>query len=458
MHLQTQRLKLSIYLLSFITSVTAFQLGVKPANAGKLSITDFINECQNNGGTVTITTIGSSCSKPVRGITYFPTAKIEIDINKKQHDTQGRDPFLGKFISDNSISSFLSGASSTLNLTLDVNSSSIELFGPEIWGEPTINPNLIDGKVTLARDPVSGEIGLTDYSIRYDSFLINGVQSGINTILVRSENQFNLDFNVGTGDITAYLETITSNDLYPIGINPILDFGKVQVKVLSDNEIELVSSAENNQIIVPGVTGQPPSYPLGLAYIGTIASFDSNTGLLTFGDNLGNGLTPDVSIVSSPDGIYYSSPTNAENLVGASFAIEPLQFLGQDNSGSDLRYLFSDAKFSLSNSNGIFASGVLKNIGIETYSFGFTGDVVLDDNINFLSSPFIDKWRSNPTIQLLGPLAANSLIASSLGFTQNGTSGVDFTNLEPVPEPTSILGVLAFGILGAASTLKRKQK
>ena len=256
-----------------------------------------------------------------------------------------------------------------------------------------------------------------------------------------------------TGEINAYSEETITNDLYS-GANPILVFSNTQGQIVSDNEIQVTSN--NDPMIVPGFPGQLPSYPLGIAYIGTIASFDSNTGLLNFGDNLGDGLTADVSIVSSPDGTYDWNPTSSEALVGASFTIEPSQFLGEDNSGPDLRYLFSDSRFSLFNSDGIFASGILRNISIETYSFNFTGDIVLDENVSFLSSPFIDRWRSNPSLQLLGPLASNALIASTLGFSQNGTSGIDHVNLEPVPEPLTILGSVAALGFGAYAERKRK--
>jgi len=443
------------------TAVTA-TLGIAPAQAGKLTYRQWQDECTAAGGTISQHSYHAACVNGegrvivIRGRnTGWPFAggapNDSVNING-DHDTQGpTDPFLGVFRTNTPISSLLNGQSSQLNLSLDVNASRIELFGPEIWGEPTVTPNLIDGRISIERDSVSGNFTISDYFINFDSFPINGIESGINTISTYT-SQF--DFNLSTGEINAYSEERLTNNLYPSS-NPILSFSHTLGKIVSDYEIQVFS--DNSPFIVPGVPGQPPSYPLGMAYIATIASFDSNTGLVTFADNLGNGLISDVSIVSSPEGIYYSSPTDSEALVGARFNIEPFSFLGVDMINSYPRYIFSDARFSLFNSDGIFASGILKNISIETYSFGFTGDVVLD-NINFLSSPFIDRWRSNPTIQLLGSLASSKLITSTIDFTQNGTSGIDFTNLEPVPEPTSTLSLLALGTLGAASTIKRKLK
>ncbi|GCA77357.1 hypothetical protein MiTe_04211 [Microcystis aeruginosa NIES-2520] len=459
MQLQTRNL----YILATMSILAvSFQLEIKPAQARKITLDEFISACQAKGGGTYASRTKVDCQNPdtgdpifVFGIRAFYTVgeKDTNNVNDEQHNTQGRDPFVGTFRSVTPISDFLNGQSSNLNLSLDVNTSKIELTGPEIWGEQTLSPNLIDGNISVERNLNSGSFTIKGYSIRFDSFPINGMPSGINTI---TPNRSQFDFNLSTGKIDVYSEEEITNDLYPEA-NPILVFSYTQGQIVSDYEIQFTSN--NDPMIVPGVTGQPPSYPLGMAYIGTIASFNSNTGLLIFRDNLGNGLTPDVSIVSSPNDTYYSSPTNSETLVGASFSVEPLRFLGVDTNDSDLRYLFSDARFSLFNSNGIFASGVLRNISIETYSFGFTGDVFLDKDTNFLSSPFIDRWRSNPTIQLLGPLATNLLLASTDDFIMDGTSGIDFTNLEPkVPEPSSTLSLLALGTLGAASTFKRKLK
>lgn len=382
-----------------------------------------------------------------------------VNINPPQHDDQIVDPFRGKFISDSSIFSFGSGASSTLNLNLDTNSSSLYLIGPEIWGEPTLRPNVINGRISLERNAVSGEIQLQDFLIQYDSFSINGVDSGINTISLAPQKKYSFNINPTTGTIELKVEAITSNNLYSVDINPILNFGIAQGKILSDNEIEFVTST-NDPGIVPGVPGKPPINNLGMAYIATIASFNSQTSLLTFNDNLNNVLMPDISIVRSFDGQYFSRPTNAENLVGASYEIEPLQFLRTELGRDSFRkYFFSDARFLLSNSEGVFASGLLTNINIETNFYSFSGDVVLDKNQDFLPSPFMNIWRSNPTIQLLGPLGTESLISFTNRFTHDGTSNIDFTNLEPkVPEPSSILGLLALGSLGTGLTLKRKLK
>lgn len=369
-----------------------------------------------------------------------------IDINHKQHDDQGEDPFSGTFMSNIPISSFIAGASNELILSLNTNSSNLTLTGPEIWGEPIIKPKMIEATITVTRNPNTGAFEIIEQIFSFESFEVNGIQTGENFISNRPNSNSNFEFDLSTGTINAYNEQQLINNLYP-ETNPILIFSNNVGNIVSDFEIFI--NSDSDPMIVPGVPGEPPINNLGMAYISTIASFDSQIGLITFHDNLSNGLISDVSIVRSSDGQYFSMPTNLESLVGASFEIEPLEFLDTDL-GQDGRshYFFSDARFSLFNSEGIFASGLLTNIKIETNFYGFTGDVVLDSDQAFLSSPFMNIWRLNPTIQLLGPLATESLISSTNRFTQDGISDTDFTNLEPEPvhEPPTILGTaVAFG-------------
>lgn len=67
-----------------------------------------------------------------------------------------------------------------------------------------------------------------------------------------------------------------------------------------------------------------------------------------------------------------------------------------------------------------------------------------------------------------GPLLHKTIAVSGVAFDElrlvasgpddDGVAFIGIDNVEVVPEPTSVLGVLAFGALGAGSLLKRKKK
>lgn len=84
-----------------------------------------------------------------------------------------------------------------------------------------------------------------------------------------------------------------------------------------------------------------------------------------------------------------------------------------------------------------------------TSTFGFQitdlgSDPGLDDNTNTFSS-------TEPVVDFSSSFVSGTTSISSGGFTDHGTATA-------VPEPSSVLGVLAFGAFGAGTLLKRQLK
>ncbi len=75
---------------------------------------------------------------------------------------------------------------------------------------------------------------------------------------------------------------------------------------------------------------------------------------------------------------------------------------------------------------------------------------VLNELDAFWSGSII--WMASP----FAPVTGTTSILNGAGFTAN--ANIPVPGIATVPEPTSILGLLALGTLGAASTLKRKLK
>jgi hypothetical protein len=243
------------------------------------------------------------------------------------------------------------------------------------------------------------------------------------------------EFDPATNAFHVTFEGLLVNNLYP-KTNPISTFDDVTAFLMPNQSQLLVF--DDAPMIVPGVPGEPPINNLGMAYIPTRATFDPPSKLLTFGNDLAIGLVPDVSLVRTPEGTYVNETGSAEPVVGASFSINPLQFLGQDSTD---RFLFGDSSFSIFNSSGAFASGRLTDIGIDPLSFSFTADVTLDDVPGELFSPFIQNWAVSPTISLLGPVATLDLVSATEGFSVAGGSPTDFINASrsQVPEPSTLM-------------------
>ena len=271
------------------------------------------------------------------------------------HQDQGDEPFFGRFTSDVQLGSNLPPE---VNLTLTEGSSFI--VKPETLGGGIVNPAITDAKIGVQIGPE--EFELSEFSFGLESFDINGMASGPNTVSMRPNTSGTFQFEPTTGEFQARYEGVLVNDLYP-ETNPILFFSDVTGFVMPDQSEVLVFTTE--PMIVPGVPGEPPVDSLGMAYIPTIATFDPVSNELTFGDNLDSGLAQDVALVRTPEGMYVSDFGVVEPLIGATFLVDPLQFLGQQSMGP---YLFADSRFSIFNPQGVFATGLLTGIHIEVKS------------------------------------------------------------------------------------------
>lgn len=82
------------------------------------------------------------------------------------------------------------------------------------------------------------------------------------------------------------------------------------------------------------------------------------------------------------------------------------------------------------------------------------GDLIFFDNIS-LSGLYIIGRDGSPGFER-GRLSNNSTALSSLSFPV--TFGTAQSNVVPVPEPSSTLGLFVLGAIGAGATLKRKQQ
>lgn len=112
-------------------------------------------------------------------------------------------------------------------------------------------------------------------------------------------------------------------------------------------------------------------------------------------------------------------------------------------------------KLTLSFASGTFAVGDSLRFGIDTDGVGpsIFGFDLLDPGFDFgIAGVIASAFLSNGTS---GSATFNgvSLIAPS-----QSVAIVNIDDPEPVPEPASVLGLLAIGALGAGSSLKRKKK
>jgi len=195
-------------------------------------------------------------------------------------------------------------------------------------------------------------------------------------------------------------------------------------------------------------------------------SFDATTSILSFTDDL------IVEIINEDSTVDLS-----DSIVGAEVVVPDFTFNGITPEGEPgFKNLSEDPIIIRKNSDVFLETVVPYFIWNGSQLFGFGGDLVLsgapdgsafDGGLPDLGSDYIDDL-----ISLLTPLDFKNfftfriapdtdLVQLTENFTKSGSTG--FTNgagltQEKIPEPSSVLGLLALGTLGAASTLKRKLK
>lgn len=201
---------------------------------------------------------------------------------------------------------------------------------------------------------------------------------------------------------------------------------------------------------------------------GTVQRFDGKTGVFksTIASDLGNavGLTIDstgnIYVTSRDRGTVYKydgttlspfvSEVRAEALL---FGPDGYIYVSQNNynypsNGSILRYKTDGTPFGVggNTSDPTFISGN-GQISPQQMAFGIDGNFYFAD------------YLSNQVLRYNGSTGEFIDVFTKPGYNIEGTWGLAFSSdsSESIPEPTSALSLLALGVLGAGSLLKRKQ-
>ncbi len=107
--------------------------------------------------------------------------------------------------------------------------------------------------------------------------------------------------------------------------------------------------------------------------------------------------------------------------------------------------------FSVADSVWDFSQGLILSDVNATY-FAYTnvfGEYRSDDSGSAYGGTKLRAFYADPSNPLLQSFSGNTTAKEDIVFN---------AQFEPVPEPTSVLGVLALGALGAGSSLKRKRQ
>ncbi|HEX2473433.1 MAG TPA: hypothetical protein VHK01_01730, partial [Lacipirellulaceae bacterium] len=343
----------------------------------------------------------------------------------------GADPFYGRFTPLLPLS-LPFPAQASFRLSQGAGNAGVTIVRPGLWGGGTQDVTVLDSRVTVAHE--NGVFRLMDFETTLSPFFVNGVSSGTNRGFVPPGGQVWSSVDLAAGEFVAYAEGVIVNDLYPAS-RPIFVFQDIDGFVNFSRGGEVTAFADNEPMIIPGLPPGPIS-DRPIAWIATRARFDAATAELRLMENTDNTLLPDVSVVLQPDAVFGLGLDNTnEPLVGASMAIDPLEFLARDAEGT---FHFADAAFRLSEGDGTFVRGRLSDVHIDADELLLLAEIALDDPAGTLASPFIEAWRQQgPLGVLLGRLGVIDLLAATNDFTQTGTSQTDFIVLSiDIPEPT----------------------
>jgi hypothetical protein len=359
-----------------------------------------------------------------------PAPSLESS-NRLQTRHMGADPFYGRFTPEQPLSLPFPPQAS-FRLKQGEGNAGVTIVRPGLWGGGTQDVTVLDSRVTVAHD--NGVFHLMDFETRLSPFLVNGVSSGENRGFVPPGGKVWSSVDLAAGEFVAYAEGVIVNDLYPAS-RPIFVFQDIDGFVNFSRGGEVTAFADNEPMIIPGLPPGPIS-DRPIAWIATRARFDAATAELRLMENTDNSQLPDVSVVLMPDEVFGLGLDNtAEPLVGASLAVDPLEFLERDAEGT---FHFADAAFRVSEGDGTFVSGRLSDVHIDEDELVLLADIALDDPAGTLASQFIEAWRQQgPQGVLLGRLGVIDLLTATNDFTQTGTSQTDFIVLSiDIPEPT----------------------
>jgi hypothetical protein len=351
----------------------------------------------------------------------------------------GGEPYYGRYISPTPIAFPLPAH---VDLTLDSTTATSSFLRPGIWrGETLVRPTVISS--TLSAD-FSGLVGtVTQFSSEFGPFDINGTSSGNNHSHLAPNGQVFSAIDALHRTFEAHAEGWITNDLYPDS-RPIFSFTDLQGYLAKDGKTA-ASYGTNEPIIVPGLPGGPPTSQPGVAFIATRVSFDHTTNTLHFLENTDTSRSPDVSVILTPDGVFAAGVGSGEPLIGCAFNLSPLVFTGLDPVTG--RYLLADSTFTITGSDGTFASGELTGIFLDPATLDFAATVHLDPLGTGPSSPFVEILRADgASILLLTPSDTLALLDLTKNFTVDGTSDTGLLTLGVVPEPGAVGLVATTGL------------
>lgn len=281
-------------------------------------------------------------------------------------------------------------------------------------------------------DPVTEQTKDSFTNAEQDGVMSVAVTSGCNTFAVSALTQKVLQYNC-EGDLINSFDTPVDPTGLTIGPN-----GTLFVSIFGDLDLETFVNVPDNRIIEYTITGeelQTITHPALLGPAGI--AFDKDGNLYVTASNTAVSGAPGQGIfVFDPNGALISTITNP--LLDGPIGID------HDSSGNIFVSNFhTDSVLVFSPDGALISTIQHPDLSGPTY-------LVKDNEDNLYVSSLL-----NDSLLLFD--TNGSHINTFTSGIPDGPYGVA---IKPpsVPEPSSILGLLALGTLGAASTLKRKLK
>jgi hypothetical protein len=244
----------------------------------------------------------------------------------------------------------------------------------------------------------------------------------------------------------------------PAGIGGVTEYGIIQTSPVPPGRPSWTITGVTAQAPVTEIMPMPMQQKRGAHWSGDKSgnsklSFDSNTSTLSFSDMV---VTPTLKLSDGSESL-------ADPLEGATIRIGTTILLGNETSqgwslaNTIIEYLVSDVPVLTA---GLVNGFLFKGGGAEPQ---FDSELQYDlANIsvnNFINSPYLSSlqtYTENGNSSFLS--FYSNILASSNNLTTSSLSTGQVSVDGKVPEPSSVIGLLAIGTLGAASTLKRKLK
>ena len=170
------------------------------------------------------------------------------------------------------------------------------------------------------------------------------------------------------------------------------------------------------------------------------------TGVTVSTDMGSNG----TNIINTVNGV--GLPGNTPSLTGNHAQADFNAWAGSQSTGNitfNLNGSYSLAGFSFWNFNRDLFSGGIKDVTVQSSSDGTTWTTIAGAPVQFAIA---SNAPIPPAVYSFSPVTASFVrfvVASNWGFSSSGFSEVQFDGTPtPVPEPSSLLALLAFGLAG----------